>query len=252
MVRSKIFRKVPGAVLISILIFYGCKKTESTTVVAPIIKPDTTKPAIKLDTIAGGYLALGDSYTIGQSVPSNQAYPAQLENFLNVANFSTPPPTIIAITGWTTDNLIYAIAHSTVLNNRYAFVTLLIGANDQFEGSTQAHYRTNFIQLLHTAITFAQGDSTRVFVLSIPDYGVTPFAMGRDSIIGPQIDQFNAINKQESLNAGVNYLDITGISREAAADTTLIAPDGLHPSGKMYKLWIDQLGPMVLKRLQQK
>jgi len=163
-----------------------------------------------------------------------------------------PIPTVVATDGWTTTDLINGIAKSNITNNKYQVVTLLIGVNDQFGGYSQTSYRANFIKLLHTAINFAGGDSTRVFVLSIPDYGVTPFAMGRDSIIGPQIDQFNVINKQESINAGVNYLDITAISRMAATDTSLIAPDGLHPSGKMYKLWIDQLGPMVLKRLQQK
>lgn len=197
------------------------------------------------------YLALGDSYTIGQSVPTNESYPLQLTNIINAAGLSSPTPTIIALTGWTTDNLIYAIANSNITNNKYQVVTLLIGVNDQFQGLTQDHYRTNFIKLLHTAIKFANGDSTRVFVLSIPDYGVTPFAMGRDSIIGPQIDQFNTINKQESENAGVNYLNITDISREAATDTTLIANDGLHPSGKMYKLWIDRLGPLVVARLKK-
>ena len=124
--------------------------------------------------------------------------------------------------------------------------------NDQFQGNTQSSYRTNFVQLLNTAISYAGGDKTRVFVLSIPDYGVTPFAGGQDAVIGPEIDAFNAINREESGNAGVNYLDITGISREAAIDLSLIAPDGLHPSGKMYTQWILKLLPMVETRLHQK
>lgn len=239
--------KMLHILLLSVAVISGCKKSMSTGTVA---KPDTLK-SIAPDTGVYHYLALGDSYTIGQSVPSNEAYPFQLTNAINVAGLSSPPPTIIATTGWTTDNLIYAIAHSNILNNKYQVVTLLIGVNDQFQGLSQDHYRTNFIQLLHTAIKFANGDSTRVFVLSIPDYGVTPAALQPDSIIGPQIDQFNAINKQESTTAGVNYLNITDISREAATDPTLIASDGLHPSGKMYKLWIDRLGPMVVARLKK-
>jgi lysophospholipase L1-like esterase len=230
--------------------FFSCKKAENQTT-----KTDTTKTIVKTDTVAtviNDYLALGDSYTIGQSVQTDESYPVQLASSLTFNGYPISTPTIIATTGWTTDNLIYAIANSSITKNKYQFVTLLIGVNDQYEGLSQAHYRTNFIQLLHTAINFAEGDSTRVFVLSIPDYGVTPFAMGRDSIIGPQIDAFNAINKQESINTGVNYLDITTISREAAADTSLIAPDGLHPSAKMYQLWVAQLEPMVLKRLKQK
>ena len=104
--------------------------------------------------------------------------------------------------------------------------------------------------MLNTAIQFAGGNKTHVFVLSIPDYGVTPFAGGRDSTIGPQIDQFNAINKSISGAAGVNYLDITGISRQAATGPTLIAPDGLHPSGKMYALWVGLLSAQVEKVLK--
>ena len=230
------------------IIIAGCKKqTAVTTQPAPIIKQ--VSPT---DTDAYYYLALGDSYTAGTAEPSYESYPIQLQNYINNNKLSMPIPTVVATDGWTTTDLINGIAKSNITNNKYQVVTLLIGVNDQFGGYSQTSYRANFIKLLHTAINFAGGDSTRVFVLSIPDYGVTPFAMGRDSIIGPQIDQFNAINKQESINAGVNYLDITAISREAATDPTLIAPDGLHPSGKMYALWIAQLGPMVLKRLQQK
>jgi lysophospholipase L1-like esterase len=239
-------------ILLTLTVISGCTKKQDrpVTYTSPHVT-DTMATSNPTDTGICNYLALGDSYTIGESVPANESYPFQLTNSINVAGFSAPSPTIIAITGWTTDNLIHAIATSNVVNNKYQVVTLLIGVNDQFQGLTQDHYRTNFIQLLYTAIKFANGDSTRVFVLSIPDYGVTPFAMGRDNIIGPQIDQFNAINKEESRNAGVHYLDITGISREAANDPTLIAGDGLHPSGKMYKLWVDQLGPMVVERLQK-
>ena len=227
----------------------ACKKIIGASAVKPA---NTIKTIIKPDSEAYYYLALGDSYTAGTAEPVSVSYPIQLEGYIENNKLAMPPPTVIATDGWTTDNLIRGIASSGITGKTYQVVTLLIGVNDQYEGLTLTHYRTNFITLLHTAITFAGGDSTRVFVLSIPDYGVTPFAMGRDSIIGPQIDQFNAINKQESINAGVNYLDITAISREAATDTSLIASDGLHPSGKMYMLWIDQLGPMVLKRLLQK
>jgi lysophospholipase L1-like esterase len=233
--------------LISVIIIIGCKKQGNS-----ILKTDTVKMiAAPPDTGVYNYLALGDSYTIGTSVNADESYPIQLANAMNLAGFSTPVPTIIAMDGWTTDVLIHAIISSNIASNKYQVVTLLIGVNDQYEQLPKENYRTNFIQLLHTAINFAGGDSTRVFVLSIPDYGVTPFANGMDNIIGPQIDAFNAINKQESSNAGVNYLDLTGISREAANDATLIASDGLHPSYKMYKLWIDQLAPMVIARMEK-
>jgi lysophospholipase L1-like esterase len=228
--------------LISMVMFAGCKKSATESVSNTVTPPDTTTQH---------YLALGDSYTIGQAVSPNDSYPVQLANALTRGGFKVPAPTIIATTGWTTDDLIFGIANANIANNKYQIVTLLIGVNDQYEGLTQDHYRTNFITLLHTAINFAGGDSTRVFVLSIPDYGVTPFGKARQSYISPEIDQFNAINKQESLNAGVNYLDITGISREAATDLTLVASDGLHPSGIMYTLWVNQLTPMVTERLEK-
>jgi lysophospholipase L1-like esterase len=177
----------------------------------------------------------------------SQSFPYQLSGLLGLqAN-----PTIIATTGGTTNNLIYAISTSNITNKTYDFVTLLIGVNDQYQGVNIDDYRTRFKQLLQTAITFAKGDKTRVFVLSIPDYGVTPFANGDDSRIGPEIDNFNFVNRSESGYAGVNYLDITGISKQAATDATLIAPDGLHPSAKMYALWVQQLAPMVATRLNK-
>ena len=228
--------------LISVVMFAGCKKPGPEVVSKVVTPPDTT---------TYHYLALGDSYTIGQSVPSSESYPVQLADALTRGGFIVPAPTIIAITGWTTDDLIFGIANSNIANNKYQIVTLLIGVNDQHSDLTQDHYRSNFITLLHTAINFAGGDSTRVFVLSIPDYGVTPYGKSRQSVISPEIDQFNAINKQESLNAGVNYLDITGISREAANDLSLVASDGLHPSGTMYTLWVNQLAPMVIERLRK-
>jgi len=233
-------------ILITVIILSGCAKKSDNPA---ITKPDTIATAPSDGSLS--YLALGDSYTVGQSVPPNASFPAQLTSQLNYQLYPVKPPTIIAITGWTSSNLIYGIAHSNYVHTKFDFVTLLIGVNDQFLNISETTYRSNFVTLLHTAINSAKGDSTRVFVLSIPDYGVTPFAMGRDSVIGPQIDQFNAINKQESLKAGVSYLDITGISRLAATDTTLIASDGLHPSGKMYTLWVQQLEPMVLARLKQ-
>ncbi len=197
------------------------------------------------------YLALGDSYTIGEAVPQNQSYPYQLADALNKQSFHVQPPTIIAVSGWTTDNLISAISQSSITNKKFSFVTLLIGVNDQYQQLSQDNYKIKFAQVLNTAITFANGDTSRVFVLSVPDWGVTPFAAGQGDAIGPLIDQFNAINKSISKAAGVNYLDITPISRQAATDTSLIAADGLHPSGKMYTLWVNSLEPMIVAKLKK-
>jgi lysophospholipase L1-like esterase len=241
--------RVLQLLLITLTALTGCTKKSDSLSTSP--KTDTVK-TVTMPNSTLTYLALGDSYTIGQSVIQNGSFPYQLVNLLNSqGKLDVNYPVILATTGWTTDNLIYAISTSNITHNKYDMVTLLIGVNDQYQGLTPDHYHANFVTLLHTAINFAGGDSTRVFVLSIPDYGVTPFAQGQDNIIGPQIDQFNAINKAESLKAGVNYLDITPISRQAATDTSLIAPDGLHPSAKMYTLWVQLLGPMVEKRLKK-
>jgi lysophospholipase L1-like esterase len=196
------------------------------------------------------YLALGDSYTIGQSVSASESFPYQLKAQLYQKGFSVTDPKIIAVTGWTTTDLTNAINQAR-LTTKYDIVTLLIGVNNQFQGMSQSDYRTQFVQLLNTSISFANGNKLHVFVISIPDYSVTPFASGSDKTkIATEIDQFNAINRDESTKAGVNYLNITDISRMAATDPTLITYDGLHPSGKMYGLWMDRLSPMVAAQLK--
>jgi len=243
--------RVLQLIIFSIIAFSGCTKKADVAVSesTPYIKDTTTLKIVNTDTIR--YLALGDSYTIGEAEPLAVSFPYQLTDTLKGLGFKAQNPLIIATTGWTTNDLISAIAEHSALQNNYDFVTLLIGVNNQYQGGSQDTYRTQFIQLLHTAIAYAKGDKTSVFVLSIPDYGVTPFANGQDATIGPQIDAFNAINLQESNNAGVNYLDITGISREAATNSTLIAPDGLHPSASMYAQWVAKLFPMVVARINK-
>jgi lysophospholipase L1-like esterase len=127
------------------------------------------------------------------------------------------------------------------LTGTYDFVTLLIGVNNQYRGRSIENYREEFKTLLNKAISFAGGDVKKVLVISIPDWGVTPFAKDREADkIAKEIDEFNNINKTESISAGVNYSDITTISRKAKDDATLVAPDGLHPSGKMYTQWVDK------------
>jgi len=232
-------------ILIALTAFSGCTKKPGA---APSITNNNTNMTAT-DTLS--YLALGDSYTIGEAVSPDESYPYQLAGALNSSSVHVAAPAIIATTGWTTDNLIAAISRSDIHAKKYDFVTLLIGVNDQYQHLSQDNYRTKFAEVLNTAITFANADTSRVFVLSIPDWGVTPFAAGQDNVIGPQIDEFNAINESLSKKAGVNYLNITHISRMAASDPSLIAPDGLHPSGKMYALWVDSLKVMVEARLKK-
>lgn len=195
------------------------------------------------------YLALGDSYTIGQSVPLDMSFPYQLTRLLGLQPADL---TIIAATGWTTNNLINAIDQSGVLNKKYEIVTLLVGVNDQYQGISTTTYSNNFNKLLNTAITLANNKVNRVFVISIPDYSVTPFAASSDrDKIASEIDQFNNINKQIAQAAGVTYVNITDISRKAKEEPDLIAGDGLHPSGKMYGQWVERLAALAKSFLSQ-
>lgn len=198
------------------------------------------------------YLALGDSYTIGESVPDSGRFPAQLVSALQKNNVFVNTPEIIATTGWTTDELASAIKKKeSLLLPRYDLVSLLIGVNNQYRGRDAEEYRTQFKDLLRTAIVFAGGEKAKVFVVSIPDWGVTPFAEGRDrKKIGEEIDLYNKINKEETLKEGITYIDITPESRTAVNDKSLIAADGLHPSEKMYKEWIDLMLPEVIKKFK--
>lgn len=197
------------------------------------------------------YLALGDSYTIGEAVEQQQNFPYQLVNRLNAGGLKVADPKIIAKTGWTTGELTSAI-ESAALTSKYDIVTLLIGVNNQYRGYSITAYRTEFATLLQTAINFAGKNTAHVFVVSIPDWGATPYGLesGRgQQNIAKEIDAFNAVNKEETLKAGVSYIDITPGSRNAATDTKLVAADGLHPSGKMYTDWVNLLTPVVTKAL---
>ena len=195
------------------------------------------------------YLALGDSYTIGESVPEAERWPAQLAGLLRQDKTEIAEPDIIAKTGWTTAELQTAIkaANNT---RQYDLVSLLIGVNNQFRGQSQARYRTKFRQLLQTAVQFARGKPGRVFVLSIPDWGVSPFAASRDKTkIATEIDQFNAIAQEEAQRAGIVFVDITPISRTTRDDNTQFASDGLHYSGKQMAKWAEKAAPVVKELL---
>lgn len=187
------------------------------------------------------YLALGDSYTIGESVEEDLRWPNQLVEQLNQKEKVFDRATIIAKTGWTTDELLEGIKNSN-LKERYDYVSLLIGVNNQYRGRSQENFKAEFTVLLEKSIALAGGKKERVFVLSIPDWGVMPFAKGRNQEqIGLEIDQFNVIIKKVCALYAVSFYDITPISRRATNQTELIASDGLHPSGKMYSLWVEQV-----------
>ena len=187
-------------------------------------------------------LALGDSYTIGESVAEDERWPVRLAAMLRARGVPVVEPTIVARTGWTTDELSSGIdAVRPAPAGPYDLVTLLIGVNNQYRGRTADEYRQQFHALLARAIAFAGSQPSRVIVLSIPDWGVTPFAkrdQGRDRAgIASEIDAFNAINRDEAARAGARYVDVTPISRRAATEPGLVARDGLHPSAAMYAEW---------------
>ena len=192
------------------------------------------------------YLALGDSYTIGESVAENKRWPNQLAAMLSEQGLQTDV-TIIARTGWTVDELWEGV-QANPPDGTYDLVTLLIGVNDQYRGYPLDDYREDFRFMLGKAIEYAGGDPQRVVVLSIPDWGFTPFAASRETEpISLQIDEFNAVNLEETKSAGAHYVDVTIISRMAMDDFELIASDRLHPSGKMYSLWAEKVFPTVIE-----
>jgi lysophospholipase L1-like esterase len=186
------------------------------------------------------YLALGDSYTIGESVSEEKRWPNQLSKALIERGYSTSKPTIIATTGWRTDNLTNAIAIAS-LKNEYDLVSLLIGVNNQYQGKPLDRYETEFENLLNTSIQLANGKKENVFVVSIPDYGYTPFGFKNKEKISKEIDQFNNAAKTICAKLNIKYVNITDISREGLNDPTLVAEDGLHPSGKMYSLCVKRI-----------
>ena len=195
---------------------------------------------IHMTNLTYSYLALGDSYTIGESVLLKENFPNQTVQILRKQGFYFNDPEIIAKTGWTTDELQNAIDQHKFLST-YDFVTFLIGVNNQYRGRSIENYKTEFENLLKQAIKFAVNDASHVFVLSIPDWGVTPFAEGLDrKQIAKEIDEYNAANKMISEKYKVNYIDITPGTREAANDPNLLAKDGLHPSAKDYLRWAEK------------
>ncbi len=200
------------------------------------------------------YLALGDSYTVGEGIEKEQSFPYQLTRTFIEEGYSLTPPVVMARTGWTTDELIGALEES-LPQEKFDLVTLLIGVNNQFRGYSTEIYRSEFRYLLQRSLRYASDQTACVVVLSIPDWGVTPFARmtgferGQVSL---KIDRFNRINREETELAGVTYIDVTEISRRAAEEPSLIAGDGLHPSESMYRLWVEKILPQARTCLSEK
>jgi lysophospholipase L1-like esterase len=195
------------------------------------------------------YLALGDSYTIGEKVEAKDNFPNQVVALLNEKKIIFQPVKIIAQTGWTTDELQSAIKKAK-LQRRYDFVTLLIGVNNQYRGRKVVDFIPEFESLLKQAIRFAGNDTNHVIVLSIPDWGATPFAEGKDRIqIAKDIDEYNAASELIAAKYKVQYINITKSTREAAKDASLLTSDGLHPSGKEYAKWAKEVAAFIQEKL---
>lgn len=210
-------------------------------------QPNTPEMAVKKYT----YLAIGDSYTIGESVTPAENFPHQAVQLLQKESSVAIEARIIAKTGWTTDELetgIMVADKEEPLLPSYDFVSLLIGVNNQYRGRSVEEYKPAFEALLKKAILFAGNNASHVVVLSIPDWSVTLFAEGRDrSQIAAEIDAYNKANKEIALQYQVHYIDITSWTREAITDHTLLATDGLHPSGKEYKRWAVKIAAWISK-----
>jgi lysophospholipase L1-like esterase len=212
-----------------------------------------TNPVIQVPppaSSANAYLALGDSYTIGTAVATVEKFPVQTFNLLKTAGVEIDGPTIIAQSGWATTDLINRLNIAN-LTQKYKVVSLLIGVNNQYQRRNINNYRNEFTQLLEKAIELASGNNKNVFVLSIPDYSVTPYVTNTDKKrVAAEIDAFNEVNKNVTESYGAVYLNVTGDSRLAAADASFVAADGLHFSGKMYKIWSEKLAALMKPVLQ--
>jgi len=196
---------------------------------------------------AQDYLALGDSYTIGESVQESERWPNQLAEVLKGTSLEVETVTIIAKTGWTTAELINGI-ESKKNTNQYDLVSLLIGVNNQYRGQSLERFETELIQLIKTALKYSKNGAQGVFLVSIPDWGVTPFAKDRDvKKIALEIQAFNKVIQKQANEFKLPFIDITSISKEAKTDLSLLAPDELHPSGKMYNFWVQKIKKELLK-----
>lgn len=197
------------------------------------------------------YLALGDSYTIGEQVSATENFPNQTVALLRQSGVDVADPVIIAKTGWTTDELAAAIKEKDI-QEPFSFVTLLIGVNNQYRGRSIENYQEEYTDLLRKAIAYADGNPDRVFVLSIPDWGVTPFAEGKDrEQIAKDIDAYNKAKRIITANHKCNYLEITESTRFHGNSEDHLVGDKLHYSAKEYATWAKHLAPMINRELNR-
>lgn len=241
--------KILILVLFLPLLFAASCSTEAViTETTPIATPSS-----QTEGKSYSYLALGDSYTIGQSVCESCRFPEQLKKSLGNTNpTNSYPLTIIAQTGWTTSNLLSAI-DSQNPPSTYDLVTLLIGVNNQYQNRPFALYEKEFPELVTKAIAFAKGEKGKVIVVSIPDYAYTPFGQqtGNQGRISTEIDAYNAFAKKYCIDNGIEFINITDITREGLTDPNLVAQDGLHPSQLAYSKFVERILPKAITAIKK-
>lgn len=209
-------------------------------------KPAGSEMLAKDDSTSISWLALGDSYTIGQGVNTSERFPAQTLDLLKLRSIKTAQLTFVATTGWTSGQLDKSVSQQNLAY--YDFVTVLIGVNDQFQGIDTSTYSKNFKSILNRAIQATRGESQHVLVLSIPDYSLSLEGKKLDTTkIKREIDLFNTLNKKVAKDFKCQYLDITVLGREAKSNPSWIAKDGLHPSALAYKKWAEQIRPFIIR-----
>ncbi|MCB7480949.1 SGNH/GDSL hydrolase family protein [Christiangramia sediminis] len=195
------------------------------------------------------YLALGDSYTIGESVVETERWPVQLAEQLRARGYKMAAPKIIAKTGWTTEDLLRGMENELNIQRDFDLVSILIGVNNQYQGKPATEYEEDLRTIFRKAINHSKTMEKGVFALSIPDYGYTPFGSSNQEEISAEIDRFNEIFRRVANEFNVPFYNITPISRDAENNPDLVASDGLHPSGLMYQYWVDQIVNQVADKL---
>ncbi|MEQ6118829.1 SGNH/GDSL hydrolase family protein [Reichenbachiella sp. MALMAid0571] len=244
---SKIAKSITPLLVIILIISCANQEEVSKDSANTQTMDDPTTDDLATDEIIN-YLALGDSYTIGQGVNAKLRWPNQLGTALKERNYKVETIDIIAQTGWTTSNLLYALDNTET--GDYNLVSLLIGVNNQYQGRSFATFKTEFDLLLDKSIGIA-GDTKRVFVVSIPDYGVTSFGGANSSRIGQEIDMYNDYMADQCDYRKIPFINITEVSRALGDSKDALAPDGLHPSGSQYAAWVNDILPVVVEVLNK-
>lgn len=219
------------------LICFSCSSTINTTQ-----NQETSGPKYS-------YLALGDSYTIGESVEEKDRWPVQLTQALRNKGYEMAAPKIIAKTGWTTENLIRGMENELSIQRDFDIVSILIGVNNQYQGKPLTEYEDELRQIFRRAINHSKTLEEGVFAVSIPDYGYTPFGEEHQEEISAEIERFNEVFKRVAEDFNVDFYNITPISQQAKTNPDLVAADGLHPSGEMYRLWVQEFVNQVAQKL---